>query len=140
MNKDIEKYISLKNKISKMEDDTYELEGPVFEKIKQIYEIKRKINNYSKGRVSSINSVSEEKIYFEVSYCGCCEGNNESFPIKLLSMNEKEILKFFKDIKEKNIKEKKEKERIEKEEKKIRLEEYDRKEFDRLKNKFGKTK
>lgn len=128
--------MNVKKDIEKLNDLTKKLK----EKAKQIHNIQSKINNF----VSWIDVeeififiVEKEKVYIETFDRYEEEnGNNFSFDVFLFDMTDKQLENHFKEDLEKVKKEREEYEREHNAKAKIIREEYDIKEFKRLKRKY----
>ena len=88
------------------------------------------------GRVDCICYINSDEVSFEVSYCGCCENNEEELSVDLLLMEDEDVKVLFtkeqKERVEENLRRKEEKEDKEK----LELEEYEKQEYERLNKKF----
>jgi hypothetical protein len=146
MSEEIKKFISSYQDISEMKSQIWDIkksvekfEKNVVDRIKEIRRIRAKVyNNAVRGRVVDVVSIGQDDISFEVSYCGCCEDDEEDLDVALLLMKDEDVTNFFTNKKKESDAEKL---RIKKETEaanKAALEAHEKKEYNRLRNKFAK--
>lgn len=128
----------LNNHIHEIKQSVRDFEKDVLKRVIEIRKIRSKIyNNSCTGRVDSVCYINNSDIIFDVSYCGCCENNREELEVDLLLMDDENVEDFF--IKQKKISddERLEIKKKKESEDKIMLEQYERKEYARLKKKLS---
>lgn len=146
MSKEIKEFISSYQDISEMKSQIWDIkksvekfEKNVVDRIKEIRRIRSTLyNNRVSGRVVDVCRISQDDVSFEVSYCGCCENDEEDLSVDLLLMNDKDVLTFFTNKKNEGdaerLKIKKETDATNK----AALEAHEKKEYKKLKKKFAK--
>ncbi len=143
-NDDIQKFITAHKDASELKSQAYEIkqsvdniEESVVSRVIKIRDIRATaFKTKARGRVDDIVYINNSEVCFSVSYCGCCENDEEELEVELLLMDDEKVLEIFSKRKAELDREKLEKERKEKAIQKAELKAHDKAEYERLKGKF----